>query len=344
MPVSYLDRLLDERTSPHRRDDRPPRSRGRRRARPQRDRAVRDRPAAGALRRDRRPAHRARQRRPSRRAPSPTLAARIEAGRERTTPRVLAAASIAPRPTRSRRASSSSSRPSSAATPAAARCPPVEVPDFLDLEQRALITTTTLGGAIQPFVWSNEPPVLAMPLVDAVSVVRVSLGRGRVGRDGPRPGRRGRPRGHGEARGDDHDDAEVGDARHDRALVPDHPPGARRRDLHPAASSRRSFGAAWPARSRPTSPRCSPGATLQQAVDANLMHAIRIGVGLVESAGYNPNAVLLNPADYAALDIARYENANTGPEPPGRPSGASRRSRPRRSPPARRSSATSRRA
>ena len=46
-----------------------------------------------------------------------------------------------------------------------------------------------------------------------------------------------------------------------------------------------------------------------------MMHAIRIGVGLVEAAGYSPNAVLLNPADYAALDISAYENANTGPIP-----------------------------
>ena len=34
----------------------------------------------------------------------------------------------------------------------------------------------------------------------------------------------------------------------------------------------------------------------------SLLEAIRVGVGQVQSNGYNPNAVLLNPADWAALD------------------------------------------
>ena len=53
-----------------------------------------------------------------------------------------------------------------------------------------------------------------------------------------------------------------------------------------------------PSAGRPAPTSCTPSA---------------IGIGLVESAGYDPNAVLLNPADYAALDLVAYENANTGP-------------------------------
>jgi len=45
-------------------------------------------------------------------------------------------------------------------------------------------------------------------------------------------------------------------------------------------------------------------ATTQTASAADLSTSIRVGVGKVEGAGYTPNAVVLNPADYAALDVA----------------------------------------
>ena len=48
-------------------------------------------------------------------------------------------------------------------------------------------------------------------------------------------------------------------------------------------------------------------------VGGNLIDAIRVGVGTVQSAGYNPNAVLLNPADWAALDIAVMGGTLNGP-------------------------------
>jgi Phage capsid family len=55
-----------------------------------------------------------------------------------------------------------------------------------------------------------------------------------------------------------------------------------------------------------------PPATV--ALGGALLEAIRIGVGLVQSAGYaNPNAVLLNPADFAALDIAVMNGTQQGP-------------------------------
>jgi hypothetical protein len=44
-------------------------------------------------------------------------------------------------------------------------------------------------------------------------------------------------------------------------------------------------------------------AVLPTATDDTLLKAIRKGVGVVQAAGYQPNAVLLNPADYAELDI-----------------------------------------
>jgi HK97 family phage major capsid protein len=54
-------------------------------------------------------------------------------------------------------------------------------------------------------------------------------------------------------------------------------------------------------------------ATLPTATGDDLMAAIRVGIGTVESAGYVPNAVALNPADFAALDIAVMGATNNGP-------------------------------
>ena len=45
-------------------------------------------------------------------------------------------------------------------------------------------------------------------------------------------------------------------------------------------------------------------ATIPDVTDADLLAAIRVGIGTVQAAGYAPNAVLLNPADWADLDIA----------------------------------------
>jgi hypothetical protein len=52
-------------------------------------------------------------------------------------------------------------------------------------------------------------------------------------------------------------------------------------------------------------------------VDPDALNGIRQGIGVVQANGYQPNAVLLNPADYASLDIAAAGAANTGPTPFG---------------------------
>jgi HK97 family phage major capsid protein len=56
-------------------------------------------------------------------------------------------------------------------------------------------------------------------------------------------------------------------------------------------------------------------ATLTNAGAAGrpLLESIRQGIGKVQAAGYNPNAVLLNPADYAALDITVLGVTTGGP-------------------------------
>lgn len=54
-------------------------------------------------------------------------------------------------------------------------------------------------------------------------------------------------------------------------------------------------------------------ATTSIAAGGTLLKSIRVGVGKVEAAGYNPNAVLLNPTDYATLDIDVMGTTDTGP-------------------------------
>ena len=54
-------------------------------------------------------------------------------------------------------------------------------------------------------------------------------------------------------------------------------------------------------------------AAIPDAVDPDLMHAIRKGIGTVEAAGYSPTAVMLNPADWALLDIEVLQETNMGP-------------------------------
>jgi HK97 family phage major capsid protein len=53
--------------------------------------------------------------------------------------------------------------------------------------------------------------------------------------------------------------------------------------------------------------------TASVAAGGKLIDAIRVGVGTVQSNGYNPNAVILNPADWAALDIAVMGGTLGGP-------------------------------
>lgn len=55
-------------------------------------------------------------------------------------------------------------------------------------------------------------------------------------------------------------------------------------------------------------------ATLPTADGAgDLLAGIRVGVGTVQAAGYQPNAVLLNPADWANLDISVFSATLNGP-------------------------------
>lgn len=53
--------------------------------------------------------------------------------------------------------------------------------------------------------------------------------------------------------------------------------------------------------------------SLSTAVGANLLAAIRNGISAVDNHGYTATTVLLNPADYAALDLEVLGATNAGP-------------------------------
>lgn len=54
------------------------------------------------------------------------------------------------------------------------------------------------------------------------------------------------------------------------------------------------------------------GGTYSTVVNADLMAAIRLAVGELQDAGLSPDTVYLNPADWAALDIASQGDGSSG--------------------------------
>jgi hypothetical protein len=46
--------------------------------------------------------------------------------------------------------------------------------------------------------------------------------------------------------------------------------------------------------------------------DGDLLAGIRVGIATVQAAGYNPTAALINPMDWAALDVHMLEHSNNG--------------------------------
>ena len=187
--------------------------------------------------------------------------------------------------------------------------PAVEVPDFLPLEQRALITTA--GLAIQPFVWANPTNQPPMPLLDVVNHVRVSSGVVEWVETGADPV------------------AAVvaeGTAKPEATLTFTPKTSTLDTIAHWVQITRQALADAPYMRSliegklrnglarkvQADLVTLLNAAVLTPAVNANLTTAIRIAVGNVEANGYTPNAVLLNPADFAAIDVANATAAQKG--------------------------------
>lgn len=54
-------------------------------------------------------------------------------------------------------------------------------------------------------------------------------------------------------------------------------------------------------------------ASIPDVVNADLLAGIRYAIGTVQAAGYSPTNVLLNPADYAKLDVMVFASRSDGP-------------------------------
>jgi hypothetical protein len=189
--------------------------------------------------------------------------------------------------------------------------PRYEVDDFLSL--RAPIMTSDLN--IQPFRWTGPPqPPFATPLLDVVAHVSVSTGAIEWVIIGPDPEAavvaEGAPKPEATLTFTPASAAletlahwiqitrqALEDASYIQSLIET----KLRRGLalkaeHDAAAA---IVAGWPA--------------VGAVTGTTLLEAIRVGIATVEDRGYRPNAVLMNPADWAALDIAVMVESVDGP-------------------------------
>lgn len=311
MPVSYLDRLLDERTSltgvmTGLRD---------RAAADERDLTDTERSEISRLQErcveiDGALAEHASQAESARAFAA--LSARIEAGREADGAHPGSNAHN-PAPPETRRAGDLVvTSPQFANYSGRGRMDAVEVEGYLplDVEARAPIMTTNLNLA--PFVWTNPAPVVDSPLIEVVNTVRVSQGVVEWVEVGADPVAA----------------VVVEGAAKPEATVTMTPKTATLDTLaHWVQITRQALSDAPYMRSliegklrrgllrkiEADLATLLNGATLQSAVDADMTKAIRKGIGLVEAAGYRPNAVALNPADFATIDMAAATAAAKGP-------------------------------
>ena len=189
----------------------------------------------------------------------------------------------------------------------------IELGGFRELEMRAVIPSTSL--AIPHFIYAPvEAQATQTPLLDVCGRVSVSSGTW-TGWRSVLPRRRRRRRGRRSRR------------RRSR-LPPDRLTRWRtaqitRQALEDAAyiqsllesKLRRGLGAKAEA-DMATAIDASTTvqtATTSLAAQGSLLKSIRVGIGKVEAAGYNPNAVALNPTDYASLDIDVMGTTDYGP-------------------------------
>lgn len=189
----------------------------------------------------------------------------------------------------------------------------VEFTDFLGLEARAAITTADLN--ILPYQYTGRIGyVESTPLLDVIgrevvtsnSVTYIDWGTGDPVAGGP---------------------IAEGEVKPEAAITPTEVPLALDTFAHWKAITRQALedypriqsivegklrgGVA--ARLEQGAAAALTGATLEVVTNADLLTAIRVAVGEVQGRGFTPNAVALNPADYAALDVTAAQDSNSGP-------------------------------
>jgi HK97 family phage major capsid protein len=191
----------------------------------------------------------------------------------------------------------------------------VEVPFVL--EQRAAIESGDLGTAVPPYTYTRPPAAYPSPLLDVVGKVTTSSGS--VQWVNWTPAKQAGPAATPE-----------GELKPEAVMAPTVVPGVLETYAHWKGITRQALEDVPQIRSTVEN-RLRQGlqTALEGAIAAainaatipavtvptggSLLGAIRAGVATVQTAGYQPNAVLLNPADFAETDIAIMGGTMNGP-------------------------------
>lgn len=193
----------------------------------------------------------------------------------------------------------------------------VEVP--MGLEQRAAIESGDLGTAVPPYTYSRPAAATVSPLLDVVGKVTTSSGA--VQWVNWTPATQAGPAVTPE-----------GEAKPEAVMAPTVVPGALETYAHWKGITRQALEDVPQIRSvvegrlrqglvvalegaiaTAIGAAPIPPVTGSAAASDTLLGVIRVGVGTVQAAGYQPNAVLLNPADFADMDIAIMGGTLGGP-------------------------------
>lgn len=189
---------------------------------------------------------------------------------------------------------------------------PVEFEGFL--EHRAAIDTTVLEGVIPVYQWSGptEAPIRT-PLLDVIGRERVSSGSVEyiTWTEAPEAG----------------GPIAEGAVKPEATLTPTTTPLSLDTYAHWKAITRQALEDYARIRSivegklriglakklESVAAGVINAAAFEEVVDPDALNGIRQGIGVVQANGYQPNALLINPADYASLDIAAAGAAGNGP-------------------------------
>jgi HK97 family phage major capsid protein len=193
---------------------------------------------------------------------------------------------------------------------------PVEFEGFL--EHRAAIDSTVLAGVIPTYQWSGPTdPTLRTPLLDVIGRERTTSGSVEyiTWSDAPEAG----------------GPIAEGALKPEADITPTTTPLSLDTYAHWKAITRQAMEDYARIRSivegklrvglakklESVASAVIGAATWQTVSDPDALNGIRQAIGVVQSEGYQPNAVLLNPADYASIDIAAAGAAGNGPTPFG---------------------------
>lgn len=193
----------------------------------------------------------------------------------------------------------------------------VELP--FDIQQRAAIMTGDLGTAIQPFTFVPSTPSVQSPLLAVVGTVVTSAGAVQWVKWTPAVQAAPAPTAEGEAKPE-------------AVMVPTVVPGSLETYAHWKGITRQALedlpqirsvvenrlrqglvSALEGAVADAVNAATIPPVTGSAAGNDTLLSTIRVGIATVQAAGYQPNAVLLNPGDFADMDVAIMGGTLGGP-------------------------------